>query len=68
MWIILIKYKNLIRVFTRCCPEYEKVLCYIHHGRPDIASHTNPHYHPNPVNNPSQHGGGIPGLHPQTPR
>ncbi len=41
---------------------------YTNHGRPDISSHTNPHYHPNPVNNPSQHGSGIPGLHPQTPR
>ena len=41
---------------------------YTNHGRPDISSHTNPHYHLNPVNNPSQHGSGIPGLHPQTPR
>ena len=40
---------------------------YTNHGRPDISSHTNPHYHLNPVNNPSQHGSGIPGLHPETP-
>ena len=40
---------------------------YTDHGRPDVATHTNPHYHPNPVDNPSQHGKGVPGLHPQTP-
>ncbi len=41
---------------------------YTNHGRSDILSHTNPHYHSNPVNNLSQHGSGIPELHPQTPR
>ncbi|MGL4107037.1 RHS repeat-associated core domain-containing protein [Clostridium sp. LP20] len=40
---------------------------YTDHGRSDIPSHTNPHYHPNPYNNPAQHGEGIPGLHPDTP-
>jgi|GEM_PF-3389545 len=40
---------------------------YTDHGRSDIPSHTNPHYHLNPYNNPAQHGDGIPGLHPDTP-
>lgn len=34
---------------------------YTNHSRSD---HPNPHYHPNPVNNPSQHGDVTPGLHP----
>ncbi|MCY9556143.1 hypothetical protein [Paenibacillus apiarius] len=38
------------------------------HGRPDIPTHTNPHYHANPATDPAQHGKGIPGLHPETPR
>ncbi|KAJ49742.1 hypothetical protein CTM_21528 [Clostridium tetanomorphum DSM 665] len=40
---------------------------YTDHGRPDIPSHTNPHHHPNPYNEPAQHGDGVPGLHPDTP-
>lgn len=40
---------------------------YTDHGRPDIPSHTNPHHHPNPYNEPAQHGDGVPGLHPYTP-
>ncbi|NFI55029.1 hypothetical protein FDA48_01300 [Clostridium botulinum] len=40
---------------------------YTDHGRPDIPSHTNPSHHPNPYNNPAQHGDGVPGLHPDTP-
>lgn len=34
---------------------------YTNHSRSD---HPNPHYHPNSVNNPSQHGDVTPGLHP----
>ncbi|QDH21613.1 polymorphic toxin-type HINT domain-containing protein [Saccharibacillus brassicae] len=41
---------------------------YTDHGRSDVPSHTNPHYHANPYKNPNQHGPGTPGLHPKTPR
>ena len=37
------------------------------HGTPQVSSHTNPHYHPNSPLDPQAHGGGIPGLHPDTP-
>ncbi|GFI05206.1 hypothetical protein IMSAGC005_04060 [Lachnospiraceae bacterium] len=37
------------------------------HGMPGIASHTNPHYHPNSPLDPQAHGDGIPGIHPDTP-
>ncbi len=37
------------------------------HGTPEIPSHTNPHYHSNLPLDSQAHGGGIPGLHPETP-
>lgn len=40
---------------------------YTDHGRPDIPSHTIPHHHPNSSKDPSQHGDGVPGLHPNMP-
>ena len=40
---------------------------YSDHGRPDIPSHTIPHHHPNSPSDPSHHGDGVPGLHPNTP-
>lgn len=36
------------------------------HGRP--LEHANPHYHPDPWNNPTQHGPVTPGIHPDTPQ
>ena len=41
---------------------------YSDHGRPNIPSHTIPHHHPNSPNDPSHHGDGVPGLHPNTPK
>ncbi|MET1176091.1 RHS repeat-associated core domain-containing protein [Paenibacillus amylolyticus] len=41
---------------------------YTDHGRPDVKTHTNPHHHSNPWYNPREHGKGVPGLHPETPR
>ena len=39
-----------------------------HHGRSDVTSHTNPHYHPNSWKNSNQHAPFTPGLHPDTPK
>ena len=40
---------------------------YTDYESPEIPSHVNPHYHPNPSTNPSQHGKGVVGLHTDTP-
>ena len=41
---------------------------YTDHNMPKVPAHTNPHYHPNDALDPSNHGKGIPGLHPDTPK
>lgn len=41
---------------------------YTDHNMPKVPAHTNPHYHPNDALDPGNHGKGIPGLHPDTPK